>query len=74
MTMNVIGYCQKRDCFAYDGMRCKILEKQIVRKDCPFYKDTETLEQGREDALLSLLQKGRSDLIAKYSNPENEVR
>ena len=54
------------DCAFCMGGYCKILSAKITKKDCPFYKTENELEEGRVEAHQKLVEMDRRDLIQKF--------
>lgn len=58
-------HCERYQCFACRGMKCKVLTESITDKPCPFFKTDAELQADRKKALDRLGSIGRSDLAVE---------
>ena len=61
------------DCHMNVMGKCRLLSNQIRKKDCPFYRTQEDVDEGRAKAHQYLKENGRIDLIEKFEyNPDRK--
>ena len=66
--------CSRDDCFAFDAGQCRVLSKTYKDdNDCKFFKTTEQLERDREDAYISILDRGDPELVKKFTEYKNSM-
>ena len=56
------------DCFQYVGGYCRLLNSQINKADCPFYKTVTQNDKDKETAHKHLVDIERFDLVEKFEH------